>query len=200
MIHGTTMNLKHLRNASAIIAILGLSLLPVAPAKALVLLEPAYGSFQQEDTETPPISITFTGWPLHMLLGGTAGLMTLSVMLLIDKTARDRADKLQQQSKGPSHKHYIKAIESGDNYGNWLELGTTLARNDQHEDALECFDRAIKHQPFAADAWKGLGDSLFALRRFQEALNAYNAEIESKKYPANHLHAEPDSEYIFGGY
>jgi hypothetical protein len=179
------MNLKHLRNASATIAILGLSLLPVpAVSVAAPLFEPKL-FYHRQDIETPPISITFTGWPLHILLGGTAGLMTLSVMLLSDKIMRDKADKLQQQSKGPSNKHYIKAIEAGDNYGNWLELGTTLASNDQHEDAIECFDRAIKHRPFAADAWKGLGDSLFALRRFQEALNAYNAEVQAIEYHSN---------------
>ena len=183
------MNFKHLQKTKAsiiIFGLLGLSLLSVVPAKATpVSMESASLSLQQAQTETPPMSITFTGWPLHIFLGGTAGLVTLSAMLLVDRVKRDKADKLPQQL-APSNKHYIKAIEAGDNFDNWLKLGTTLASQDQHEEAIECFDHAIKHEPFAALAWKGFGDSLFALRRFEEALDAYNAQIQAIGYRSNH--------------
>jgi tetratricopeptide (TPR) repeat protein len=179
------MNLKHLRNASATIGLLGSLLLPVTPVNAGPFLGSAKNFGQQENIEPWPMSITFTGWPLHVFLGGTAGLLTLSTMLLIDRIKRDKADKLQQQLKVPSNKHYIKAIESGDNFDNWLKLGTTLASQEKHEEAIECFDRAIKHEPFAADAWKGFGDSMFALRRFQEAFDAYNIQLQAIKYCSN---------------
>jgi Tetratricopeptide repeat len=185
------MNFKHLQNASVTIAILGISLLSVSPTKAEPFLGSIHNFGQQENIETPPMSITFTGWPLNVFLGGTAGLMSLSAMLLIDRIKRDKADKLQQQVKVPSNKHYIKAIEVGDNFDNWLKLGTTLASQDKHEEAIECFDRAIKHEPFAADAWKGFGDSLFALRRFQEAFDAYNIQIQAIDYHSN-KRVEPD--------
>lgn len=159
------MNLKHLRNVSVTIAILGFSLLSVSPASAAgSLIEPApFG--QQQDGETLSMSMTFMGWPF---LFGAAGLITLSGIYLSDKEMKDRVDrlkqqimvdKLKQQAKTSLNENYIEAIEAGNNYQTWLELGNTMASQEKNEDAIECFICAIKRRPFSFRAWKGLGDA-----------------------------------------
>jgi tetratricopeptide (TPR) repeat protein len=132
-----------------------------------------------------------------LLLIGIAYVILVSVFLIAPKW---RSKKKSLATDNLLETHYIDAIESGDNCETWLKLGNTFAAQGQHEKAIEYFDRAIKHEPFAADAWEGMGASLSAMMRFKDAVDAYNAQIEAIKYHSNQLAAEPDSENVFGGH
>jgi tetratricopeptide (TPR) repeat protein len=156
------MNLKNLRKASAIIGLLGLSLLAVAPARAV---GPLIGPKEYK--------LPLTESQQDILFGfAVAGLCAMSA---VDNKER----KKSQESQAHLNECYIEAIQSGDSYETWLKLGNSLAYEEQYEEAAKCFDRAVKHRPLDADAWKSLGDSLFALERWEEASDAYNAQIQA---------------------
>jgi tetratricopeptide (TPR) repeat protein len=162
------MNFKHLL-ASATIAILGLSLLPVTSANAGPLIGPK------------EYKLPLTESQHDLLFGFAAGLCVMSAIeSAIDKKEKEKSLKSQMHL----NESYVGAIESGDNYETWLNLGNTLAAKEQHEEAAKCFDRAVKHEP-TADAWKGLGDALFALERWEEAVNAYNLQIRVITHHSN---------------
>jgi tetratricopeptide (TPR) repeat protein len=155
------LNLRYLRKALFISGLLSLSLLSVAPAKAMGMT-----------IYSPSYKLPFTKSQQDLLLAFTAGLFMMSA---VDNKER----KKSQKSQAHLGECYIEAIQSGDGYDTWLKLGNSLASQEQFEEAAKCFDRATKHQPLKTDAWKGFGDSLFALERWEEASDAYNAQIEA---------------------
>lgn len=136
----------------------------------------------QQDPETP--SITLTGWQLSLFLGGTAGLIVATAMLLVDKLKRDEDGKTQQ-IKVRSSSPYLDAIESANgSYEIWLNLGNALASQNHHEEAITALDMAIALEPFTPDAWEALGNSLSKLMRFQEAWDAFDNQIRAIEYQA----------------
>jgi Leucine-rich repeat (LRR) protein len=138
--------------------------------------------FQQE-AETPPMSITFTGWRLSLFLGGTAGLIVATAMLLFDKIKRQKADESVATLSDLTGNPYDEAIENASSsYEIWLKLGTTLASQNHHEEAITALDMAIALEPFTPDAWEALGNSLSELLRFQESLDAYRNQMRAIEY------------------
>jgi tetratricopeptide (TPR) repeat protein len=58
-------------------------------------------------------------------------------------------------------------------------LGIGFSEREQIEEALDCFDQAVKADPCAANAWNNRGVLLGELRRTQEALESYDRAIEA---------------------
>jgi Leucine-rich repeat (LRR) protein len=131
--------------------------------------------------ETAPIP-KFADWCLLFLVTGTVYAVLVSAFLVVipkwKSKQRANIKALDKFVDTP----YIDAIKSGDNYETWLKLGDTFAAQGQHEKAIEYYDRAIKHEPFAADAWNGMAECLCILKRFQEAADCYRGVIRSTAY------------------
>src|SRR5439155_230374 len=73
---------------------------------------------------------------------------------------------------------YERAAKFGyDDHVMWNNRGVALDGLGRHEDAIVAY-------PADADAWTGLGDSLYALERYEEAVEAYDRAIA----------ADPDNE------
>jgi tetratricopeptide (TPR) repeat protein len=65
-------------------------------------------------------------------------------------------------------------------YG-WLSRASRLADVGRHNEALECFDRAIELEGGDPDIWLDKGKSLIKLGRNEEALKCYDKAIELRK-------------------
>jgi tetratricopeptide (TPR) repeat protein len=59
----------------------------------------------------------------------------------------------------------------------WMEEGQRCAEAGKHDKAIELFDRAIKENPDAADAWLAKCNELKALGRYPEALECYSTAL-----------------------
>jgi tetratricopeptide (TPR) repeat protein len=59
-----------------------------------------------------------------------------------------------------------------------MAKGQTLLNLDDAEQALDCFDAALRKDPRNADALLKKGTALERLRRMQEALDAYDAALQ----------------------
>ena len=51
----------------------------------------------------------------------------------------------------------------------WFNKGNSLVKLERHEEAIECFDKAIRLNPEDYDAWHNKGSSLAQLERHEEA-------------------------------
>ena len=87
-------------------------------------------------------------------------------------------------AKGRSLKKLGRYIEADDNeedkdddYGTWNNKGYSLARLERHEEAIGCFDKAIRLNPEDSGAWFNKGNSLTQLERHEEAIECYNEAI-----------------------
>lgn len=58
------------------------------------------------------------------------------------------------------------------------QYGLTLLENQNYEEALASFNRAIQVQSDSYTAWYGRGDALANLKRYPEALLSFNRAIE----------------------
>jgi tetratricopeptide (TPR) repeat protein len=56
----------------------------------------------------------------------------------------------------------------------WFNEGKNLGKLGKYEDAIKCFDEAIKIDPNYALAWYSKGTVLENLRRYKEAKICYN--------------------------
>ena len=55
--------------------------------------------------------------------------------------------------------------------------GVSLAGLGRHEEALECYDKALAVDPRLADAWRSKGDSLGDLGRHEEAIECFDEAL-----------------------
>lgn len=62
----------------------------------------------------------------------------------------------------------------------WVNKGLSLAALGQHEEALNCYDHAIRKEHRMAGAWLAKGNSLFTLEKYKDALLCYNKVIETE--------------------
>jgi tetratricopeptide (TPR) repeat protein len=138
--------------------------------------------------ETAP-SPKFADWCLLFLVTGTVYAVLVSAFLVVIPKWKSRQRANIKTLDNLADTPYIDAIdsltfgiESGDNYETWLKLGDTFAAQGQHEKAIEYYDRAIKHEPFAADAWNGIAECLCILKRFQEAGDCYRGVARAIAY------------------
>jgi Leucine-rich repeat (LRR) protein len=137
---------------------------------------------------------TLANWSLWLLVIGTVyTVLVLSYCFVIPKwisKAQETDENLSDFARNP----YDEAIEAANNnYEIWLNLGTALASQNHHEEAITALDLAIALEPFTPDAWEALGNSLSKLMRFQEALDAYNNQMRAIIYHSNYQE-EPATE------
>ena len=55
----------------------------------------------------------------------------------------------------------------------WVDKGRALAQSGQFQEAIGCFDRALKLKPDHAELWSNKGAALGRLGQSQEALECY---------------------------
>lgn len=64
--------------------------------------------------------------------------------------------------------------------------GIKLANLGKYQEALECFDKAIKLSPNRSETWYNKGSALLKLGRYQEALECYDKSLKlNSKDPMN---------------
>lgn len=68
------------------------------------------------------------------------------------------------------------AAENNDDF--WNNKGASLYALGRHEDAINCFDKAIEINPHGAAAWNNRGNPLMSLGRHEEALACYSKALE----------------------
>lgn len=83
-----------------------------------------------------------------------------------------KSDKNPQSSSFQNLENYLK-VSSLNNKGIALR---TLGR---HEEAIKCFNSAIKIDPMRASTWNNKGNAVFALGKYEEAITYYNKAIEN---------------------
>lgn len=64
------------------------------------------------------------------------------------------------------------------NEHNWYQKGNKLARQEQDEDAIAAYNKAIKIKPDYVNAWLRKGDAYYRLKNYSEAIKAYHKVIE----------------------
>ncbi|MHC1597395.1 MAG: protein kinase domain-containing protein, partial [Methermicoccaceae archaeon] len=62
--------------------------------------------------------------------------------------------------------------------GKLLKKGIALAKRGRYEDAIECYDKALKIDPKDADAWKKKGNALDELGRYEDAIECYDEALK----------------------
>ncbi len=55
----------------------------------------------------------------------------------------------------------------------WCDLGWKQAKAGNHTDAIVSFEQALQRNIEFSNAWKGKGDALYSLQRYEEAINSY---------------------------
>jgi tetratricopeptide (TPR) repeat protein len=64
------------------------------------------------------------------------------------------------ESNGPLGSYIAATSEDPDSFDNWLDAGYALCFHERFEDAIKCFDEAIKLDPDSVDAWYSKGYAL----------------------------------------
>lgn len=67
----------------------------------------------------------------------------------------------------------------------WFEQGNILVTNEEYEEAVNSYDRALQIKPDKHQAWNNRGFALVNLGRFEEALACYDKALAIK--PDDHL-------------
>jgi tetratricopeptide (TPR) repeat protein len=80
----------------------------------------------------------------------------------------------------------IRAIRLDPKAEYLASLGTTLQKQERHEEALKVFDKAVQLKPDDADLWRHLGDNLAQLGRLDQARLAFQQVL---KLNPDHQHA-----------
>jgi len=60
----------------------------------------------------------------------------------------------------------------------WRDKGDALAKSGRHQEALQCFDKALEIDPKDAKAWALKGATLGMLNRHEEALQCLDKALE----------------------
>ena len=72
-----------------------------------------------------------------------------------------------------------------------VKEGEALDKSGKHQEALECYDRAIKINPEDANIWVHKGLALYNVGKFDEAIKCYDRAIAIKP---DYLHAKANKE------
>jgi tetratricopeptide (TPR) repeat protein len=79
-----------------------------------------------------------------------------------------------------------KSIQSPDNTPeDWRLKGNDFFRSGDFEEALVCYEQALKLDPLYSFAWNNRGSVLNSLNRYEEALDSFNKAVETD--PKNDL-------------
>jgi tetratricopeptide (TPR) repeat protein len=63
---------------------------------------------------------------------------------------------------------------------NWYNKGVALDHVERHEEAIECFDKALEINPKDANVWYNKGVTLENLEKYEEAIKCFSAALEIK--------------------
>ncbi|MDE1728422.1 tetratricopeptide repeat protein [Candidatus Nitrosotalea okcheonensis] len=63
-------------------------------------------------------------------------------------------------------------------HNSWYDVGNENAKNNNNEDALVAYDKALEIDPNHVSAWNNKGIVLSRLKRFEESLICYDKAIE----------------------
>jgi tetratricopeptide (TPR) repeat protein len=69
---------------------------------------------------------------------------------------------------------------ASDNYEYWYQQGKKQNDEQEYEQAISCFDRAIQHNSNAHDAWHCKGNAFYYLKRYEEAIDCYERAVSIK--------------------
>jgi tetratricopeptide (TPR) repeat protein len=65
----------------------------------------------------------------------------------------------------------------GESAASWNNKGGSLAALGRYEEAIQCYDRALKIDPQSYKTWNNKGSALSALGRRDEALDCFNRSL-----------------------
>jgi tetratricopeptide (TPR) repeat protein len=82
----------------------------------------------------------------------------------------------------------------------WYNKGSALINLGKYEEAIECFNRAIRIDANHADAWSNKGIALRNLGKYNEAIDSYNKAIEIDHNNANAWYHKGNALRILGKY
>lgn len=96
------------------------------------------------------------------------------------ETLLEKSDKLIKQQR------YAEAVallnkdlsQNPQNFDAWWLKGTALCHLDCYEDALDCYQVALKINPGVASLWQNSGLLLSAMNRPEQAIDMYNRALE----------------------
>lgn len=90
-----------------------------------------------------------------------------------------RSDESQICNDKAKELGYVVSITQQKTAENWTHEGDFLLfEQDQMEEALQAYDKAIELDPQFTSAWDGKGLALYGLGRYEEALQAFDKAIE----------------------
>ena len=90
----------------------------------------------------------------------------------------DLEDQQQMGQPGERIRTLEELTETRGHADDWVELGSALGGDGQHEQALAACDKALELDPKSLCAWNNRGNALRKLGRDEEALAAYNQARE----------------------
>ncbi|WP_013324051.1 tetratricopeptide repeat protein [Gloeothece verrucosa] len=87
---------------------------------------------------------------------------------------------IRESSQVSRHKDNKSGNLASDSPRNWLDLAQAKVKQEKWEEALHCFDEALKLNPHDYQALKGKGLCLFNLRRCLNAFNCFDQALKIK--------------------
>jgi len=82
----------------------------------------------------------------------------------------------------------------------WFNKGFALHNLGRYDEAINCFDEAIRLDPNLAPAWYNKGLSLGKLERYEDAINAFNEAIRLDPNHANAWYSKGNALFSQGNY
>lgn len=90
-----------------------------------------------------------------------------------DSTIRLQTMVKWSESDGPLSSYIDATSENPDSFDNWLDAGYALCFHLKFEDAIKCFDEAIRIDPGSLDAWYSKGIALDQIGHKNAARTAF---------------------------
>ncbi len=134
-----------------------------------------------------PLSVTMNGqelfkpWALPILFG------TIMVFVISRKFIHNPSENVQEKAERLiKQKRYIEAVKllekdldrKPQNFDAWWLKGTALCHLQYYNDALDCYQIALKINPSVASLWQNSGLLLAAMDQPQQAIDMYNRALE----------------------
>jgi len=60
----------------------------------------------------------------------------------------------------------------------WYDKGNALYNLNRYEEAIECYEKALKTKPEYKEAWYEKGNALHSLNRYEEAIECFEKALE----------------------
>ena len=83
------------------------------------------------------------------------------------------SDKFRKKKRGTASRQAVYSNEAKE----WFNKGVELAGLLKHQEAIKCFDKAIKIDPNHADAWYWKGLALRSIGKYDEAIKCFDKDL-----------------------